>query len=86
MSNYALIGSLSRALDGLYEAISTIRYAQEGTPDAKLRDRIYAAQRSIERIEKAAKKAIPGGFHPAPNALEQDKRAQREHFANGGAA
>lgn len=85
MSNYSMVGALSQALDGLYEAVATVRYAQDGSSDAKLRDRIYAAQRSIERIEKAAKKAIPGGFQLVSNAREDDKRAQRERLAAGGA-
>lgn len=86
MSNYGLVGSLSAALDDLYQAAGTVRYAQDGSPDAKLRDRIYSAQRTIESIEKTAKKLIPGGFKPLPNARKDDKRAQREAIATGGAS
>jgi hypothetical protein len=86
MANYATVGCLGRALDELYQAVGPIRYEEEGTPAAKLRDRIYSVQRSIERIEKAAKKMIPGGFQAVRNEREEDKRAQRESLSAAGGA
>jgi len=78
MSNYSVVGGLSDAASGLYRAADSIRYAEADSPDGKLRDRILRAQATIERIEKAAKGLIPGGFQSVPNAREEDKRAQRE--------
>lgn len=80
MSNYATTGRISQAIDALYHAVDPIRRAIAGSPEAKLRDRIYSAQRTLEGIEKAAKKMIPGGFQPAANAREDDKRAQRQRI------
>lgn len=77
MSNYCVTGYLKTALNSLDSAAETIRHARDDSPDGKLRDRILRAVRTVESIDKQAKQLIPGGFKFAPNAREEDKRAQR---------
>lgn len=77
MSNYCVTGSLNTALNALDMAANTIRCARDDSPDGKLRDRVLRAIRTVESIDKQAKKLIPGGFKSVPNAREEDKRAQR---------
>ena len=82
MSNYVTTGNLTEAGSALWRAAAAMGYPAEGTDEWKLLDRIRAAYRTVELIEKKAKALVPGGFQSVPNAREEDKRAQWDELAS----
>lgn len=82
MSNYSVTGHVTEAANALSRALSSIPAGcSDDAPDGKLRLRVLRAMRTVESIEKQAKKLIPGGWQHRPNLREQDKRAQMEELS-----
>jgi len=76
MSNYSVTGALKVAANELFHAANAMPSHTTVFAEDKLHARIVRLMHQVESCEKAAKKLIPGGWKPARNMHEEDKREQ----------